>query len=269
MTTSISARCADGVGWLRLEGPDRLNAIGSSTYEALADAVRNFEHDVNVGAVIIHGLGAGFSAGADIEEITAFQTRGQFYAFLQGFTAALDVIASSPLPIIAAVHGPALGGGLELALACDLRVVARDSRLGLPEAKLGVLPGAGGTQRLPRTIPVGIAAEMLMTGEPISGERAYELGLANRVTTADSLLQTATELAAGLLHIAPQAVSATKSLLTVAGSKPLLEGIEAERDVVSDLFDSPAGRAGFNQFGERRSNRHEENENLRKGGLHA
>jgi len=195
MTTEIATRCQDSVGWIRLDGADRLNPIGTKTYTEIAAAVRRFEDEPSVRAVVVHGAGRVFSAGADIEEIRGFSDRGTFENFIHGFTDALDVIASSPLPVISAVHGAALGGGLELALACDMRVATPEAKLGLPEAKLGVLPGAGGTQRLPRLVPLGVASEMLMLGNTITGERGHALGLVNRLADADGLLDAAAELA--------------------------------------------------------------------------
>lgn len=253
MSTKISSHRADGIGWVTLDGPAQLNAIGTATYNGLTDAIRAHERAADVHVVIIHGAGDAFSAGADIAEIQSFQTGEEFDTFLQGLANTLDLIASSPLPIIAAIHGPAMGGGLELALACDLRIVAEDSRLGLPEAKLGVLPGAGGTQRLPRSIPVGIATEMLMTGAPITGKRAYEVGLANKLTTTDSLLNSAREMADAILPIPSQVFSAAKTLIRLSESTPLTDGIEREREVVTTLFDSPAGREGFAKFGKKES----------------
>lgn len=255
MNTEIVTRAERGLGWITLDGPDRLNAIGSHTYADLVDAVRGFEQNAEVGAVVIHGTGRGFSAGADIEQIQGFETRDEFASFIHGFTDALDVLATSRLPIIAAIHGPAMGGGLELALACDLRIVTEESRLGLPESKLGVLSGAGGTQRLPRLIPAGIATEMLMTGEPVSGRRAHELGLANHVVTAEELLSKAEAVATDLLRLAPQVFDATKSLLRRTANLPITDGIPIEREVVSNLFDSRDGREGFAAFLERRTAR--------------
>ena len=153
-----------------------------------------------------------FSAGADIDEIDGFADESDFAAFVHGFTDALELIEHSPVPFVAAINGPAFGGGLELALACDLRVAAPDVKLGLPEAKLGVLPGAGGTQRLPRLIPRGVAFELLVTGRPISAERAYQLGLVNvlcesRDEVAGAADDLAGELAAGAALVAQRAKS--------------------------------------------------------------
>ena len=253
MTTAISSQCREDVGWIRLDGADRLNPIGTKTYTEIANAVRQFEDDGSVGAVVVHGAGRVFSAGADIEEIRGFGDRSEFENFIHGFTDALDVIASSPLPVIAAVHGAALGGGLELALACDMRVATPEAKLGLPEAKLGVLPGAGGTQRLSRLVPLGVASEMLMLGNTITGERAYALGLVNRLADTDGLLRTATELAAQLAAGSAQVPSATKALLRATAHLTVAEGIEYERTVAADLFDTPDGREGFAAFLEKRS----------------
>jgi enoyl-CoA hydratase/carnithine racemase len=252
MATEVTTRVAGPVGWITLDGADRFNAIGSPTYTAIAAAVREFESDGNVRAVVIHGAGRGFSAGADISEIESFRSRDEFHRFVHGFTDALDVLERSPLPIVAAIHGAALGGGLELALACDIRVATSDSKLGLPEAKLGVLPGAGGTQRLPRLLPVGIATEMLITGTPITGERAHTLGLVNHLADADGVLETAERVTGQLVGLAPQVAGAAKSLLGRTLTMSVADGIAAEREVASDLFDSPDGREGFTAFQERR-----------------
>ncbi len=149
MGTQVTSRVEGSVGWIELDGARQLNAIGTATYTQLAAAMRQLEQRDSVRAVVVHGAGRAFCAGADIEEIQTFGGRDDFATFVHGFTDALDVLRASPLPVIAAIHGSALGGGLELAMACDLRIATPDARLGLPEAKLGVLPGAGGTQRLP------------------------------------------------------------------------------------------------------------------------
>jgi enoyl-CoA hydratase/carnithine racemase len=253
MATQIRSRIADAVAWILLDGPDRLNAIGTHTYTDLAAVIHTLEQQNSVRAVVVHGAGRAFSAGADIEEIETFGSRDDFATFIHGFTDALDILASSRLPVIAAIHGSALGGGLELAMACDLRVATPDARLGLPEAKLGVLPGAGGTQRLPRLIPVGVATEMLMLGNYIDGERAHALGLVNRLSDADTLLATAGALAQQLCCGAAQVASATKALLLATSHLSVQEGIEGERDVAADLFATPDGREGFAAFTERRA----------------
>lgn len=252
MATGIGRRVQDAVCWIRLDGADRLNAIGTKTCRGLADTIADLENQPSVRAVVVHGAGRVFSAGADIEEIRSFGECREFEAFIHGFTDALDLIATSRLPVIAAMRGAALGGGLELALACDVRIATPDTKFGLPEAKLGMLPGAAGTQRLPRLIPQGVAMEMLMLGNSISGERAYQLGLVNRLCDADALLDTAAELARQLAAGSAQVPAAAKSLLQNTAGLSLAEGIDRERAAVTDLFDSDDGREGFAAFTEKR-----------------
>jgi enoyl-CoA hydratase/carnithine racemase len=253
MGTQVTSRVEGSVAWIELDGAKQLNAIGTATYTQLAAAMHALEQQDSVRAVVVHGAGRAFCAGADIEEIQTFDARDDFATFIRGFTDALDVLATSPLPVIAAVHGTALGGGLELAMACDLRIATPDARFGLPEAKLGVLPGAGGTQRLPRLIPVGIAKELLMLGNFIDGERAYALGLVNRLSDPENLLDGAKALAEQFSSGATQVVSATKDLLRRTSVLSVQDGIDIERDVVADLFDTADGREGFAAFAQRRA----------------
>jgi enoyl-CoA hydratase/carnithine racemase len=248
MSTGIKSSVRDNIGWIELDGADRLNPIGTSTYTGISSAIRDFESNAQVRAVVIHGAGRAFSAGADIGEISSFADRAQFETFIHGFTDALDVIASSPLPVIAAVHGAALGGGLELALACDLRVATVDAKLGLPEAKLGVLPGAGGTQRLPRIVPLGVATEMLMLGAPICGRRGYDVGLINVLSETGDVVSCAAQLGRQLADGSAEVPAALKTLLRATLTLPLSDGIEGERTVAADLFDSTDGREGFSAF---------------------
>jgi enoyl-CoA hydratase/carnithine racemase len=253
MGTQVTSRVEGSVAWIELDGAQQLNAIGTATYTQLAAAIHQLEQRDSVRAVIVHGAGRAFCAGADIEEIQTFDGRDDFANFVHGFTDALEVLAASPLPVIAAIHGSALGGGLELAMACDLRIATPDARLGLPEAKLGVLPGAGGTQRLPRLIPVGIATELLMLGNFIDGERAHALGLVNRLSEPGSLLDDAKALAEQLSGGASQVASATKDLMRRTSQVSVHDGIDIERDVVSALFDTADGREGFAAFTSRRA----------------
>src|SRR6476661_7202171 len=161
MTTITTHR--DGrVGHLVLDGEKRLNALGSATLDALAAAVQAFEDDGTTRAIVVTGAGRAFSAGADIREFREYAGAAEFARFLTRLTDTLDVLATCPLPVVAAINGMALGGGLELAMACDVRVATDTAVLGLPEPALGAIPGGGGTQRLPRLVPPGIARELLL-----------------------------------------------------------------------------------------------------------
>ena len=254
VATDVTVRLDDGVAVLCLDGAERMNAIGSHTYRALAGAVTAVESNGQTRAVVVHGAGRAFSAGADIEEMGGFGSAEEFRKFIHGFTDALAIVERSRLPIVAAINGLALGGGLELAMACDLRVAAGSAKLGLPEAKLGVLPGAGGTQRLPRLIPRGVATEMLMLGRTIDGARAYQLGLVNQLAASgDAALADAVTLAGELAAGAGLVPARTKALLRETAEAELGEGIVREREVATELFATPDGQEGFAAFLERRA----------------
>ena len=254
VATDVTVRLDDGVGVLCLDGAERMNAIGSPTYRALAAAVTALENNGQTRAVVIHGAGRAFSAGADIEEMGGFGSAEEFRQFIHGYTDALAILERSRLPIVAAINGLALGGGLELAMACDLRVAAGGAKLGLPEAKLGVLPGAGGTQRLPRLIPRGVANEMLMLGRTIDGIRAYQLGLVNQLAASGDAALTDAVALAGELAAGPCLVPArTKELMRDTEGAELGEGIAREREVATELFATLDGQEGFAAFRERRA----------------
>jgi enoyl-CoA hydratase/carnithine racemase len=253
MATKTSVTRQGPVAWIRLEGADQLNAIGTPTFTSLVAHLDELEPDRDVRAVVIHGAGRAFCAGADIAEIGSFADASEFEVFITGLTAALDRVAASRLPVIAAIHGVAFGGGLELAMACDIRLATVGARLGLPEAKLGVLPGAAGTQRLPRLIPRGIATELLMLGNHLDAERAHTLGLINRLAAdEDALLRDAGALANELATGAPLVHAATKEILEATAVIDLADGIRAERKATTALFASADGREGFRAFLERR-----------------
>jgi enoyl-CoA hydratase len=167
-------------------------------------------------------------------------------------TDAYALLEDFPKPSVAAVHGFAFGGGLELALACDLRVAERGTRLGLPEMKLGVLPGAGGTQRLPRLLPPAIAKQMILTGDPIDAERAWQLGLVNELAEPGGALAAAEKLAAGLAAGAPLALAAGKRLIDHGLGMDLTTAIAYERETVTVLFSTEDRAEGLKAFRERR-----------------
>jgi enoyl-CoA hydratase/carnithine racemase len=251
--TGVTVHRDGPIAHLRLDGAARLNAIGTNTCAALAAAVHEIDADRGIRAVVVEGPGRAFCAGADIAEIAGFDEPADFARFVHGFTDALELIERSPVPFVAAISGPAFGGGLELALACDLRVTAREVPLGLPEAKLGVLPGAGGTVRLPRLVPRGIAYEMLVRGTPITGERGHQLGLINVLCeAADEVPAAAVALAQELTGGAPLVPDRAKSLLREAALLDVHDGIERERRIATELFASEDGREGFAAFVARR-----------------
>ena len=236
-----------GVAVLVLRRPAQLNALDTPTVAALEVAIESAAADPGVRVLVISGEGKAFSAGADIKEFAAFAGPIQFRAFIERLETALRHLERVPKPSIAAVNGMAFGGGLELALACDLRIIDAEARLGVPEIKLGLLPGAGGTQRLPRIVAPAVATQMLMTGNPIDAAEAYRIGLANEVAPNGTALERAVELAQTLATRAPMALAAVKRLRE-AWSLPLDVALDHERETVANLFateDRAEGTAAF------------------------
>ncbi|MEX1652660.1 enoyl-CoA hydratase/isomerase family protein [Streptomyces pseudovenezuelae] len=252
MNTVLRTELRDRTAVLTLDRPGRLNAIGSETASRLKQALADIRDNDDVRALVITGAGRAFSAGADLGEIESFTTPGQFRDFVGRLTEAFALLEDFPKPSVAAVHGFAFGGGLELALACDLRVAERGTRLGLPEMKLGVLPGAGGTQRLPRLLPPAIAKQMILTGEPIDAERAHALGLVNELAEPGGALKTAEALAAKLTAGAPLALAAGKRLIDYGLGMDLEAAIAYERETVAVLFCTEDRTEGLKAFRERR-----------------
>src|SRR3954447_5891723 len=196
MSSILRHECRGRVAVLTLDRPERLNAIGSDTVALLHQALDRIEADADTRAIVVTGEGRAFSAGADISELDTLHDGADFARFVTGLTDVFGRLAACATPSIAAINGIALGGGCELALACDLRLAAPNARLGVPEIKLGLLPGAAGTQRLARLLPIAVAKHMLMTGAPLSADAALGFGLLNGVH--DDVLAAAMDLARAL-----------------------------------------------------------------------
>jgi enoyl-CoA hydratase/carnithine racemase len=246
-------RPTEGVALLTMRRPDQLNAISSGVADELSSLVDDVSADDAVRAMVIAGEGRAFCAGADISELEQLAGPADFSRFVQRLTDAFDVLAACPKPSVAALHGAALGGGLELALACDLRVAESGTRLGVPEIKLGVLPGAGGTARLPRLLPTAVAKQLLLTGEPLSAEDALRLGLVNEVCASGEAVRVALDLAGRLAGLAPLALAAAKELVAAGPSLSLDAAIELERQTVSMLFGTRDREEGLRAFREKRA----------------
>jgi enoyl-CoA hydratase len=240
------------VAVLTLNRPGRLNAIGRDVLGLLAEAVARAAADDRVRALVIAGAGRAFSAGADIGEIEALPDARAFRGFVARMTDVYQMITDCPKPSVAALHGVAFGGGLELALACDLRVAEAGARLGVPEIKLGMLPGAAGTQRLPRLVPAGVAKQMILTGEPVTAERAHALGLVNELAGPGEALTAALALAGQLAAGAPLALAAGKRLVDQGLGMDLTAAISYEGESVAMLFGTADRAAGVAAFRERR-----------------
>lgn len=238
------------VALLTLDRPGRLNALGSDMVRRLHAILDEVERDAELRAIVVTGAGRAFSAGADITELDTLETPADFARFIQGLTDALDRLAACPVPSIAAINGLALGGGFEFALACDLRLAAPAAKLGVPEIKLGLLPGAAGTQRLARALPPPVAKQLLMTGEPLSAAQALAHGLINDID--DDVLAAALALGEQLADGPPAAMAAAKRLVDIGVTMPLAAGIVLERETVAGLFGTADRLEGIAAFLEKR-----------------
>lgn len=196
----------NAIGYVTIHRPEKLNALNRTVMEELGDCFEILQKDNEVRVVILTGAGdRAFVAGADINEL-AVETAVAGKENASRGQRVLDLIENLGKPVIAAINGFALGGGCELAMACGLRIAAENARLGQPEVRLGLIPGYGGTQRLPRLVGKCLALEMLLTGEPVTAQEAYRIGLVNQVVPASELLATAEKLAMKIIANAPLAV---------------------------------------------------------------
>ncbi|WP_414447123.1 enoyl-CoA hydratase/isomerase family protein [Burkholderia sp. 22PA0099] len=241
------------VALLTLERPERMNALSKPLLQSLDAAFTALGHDDDTRVVVLTGAGAkAFSAGADINEQRDFSPEDA-YAHMRWGQAIFDRIEACPKPTIAAINGVAFGGGLELALACDLRIVADTARLGLPEITLASFPGWGGTQRLPAIIGVPRALRMMLAGDPVSPEWALAAGLVNEVVEADALLDHALALASLIARNSGEALAAVKSVVRTGVHEGRAAGLEAEARGVGALWGTPAQKAAQDAFFARRN----------------
>lgn len=242
----LSVSVDGGIAVVTIDRPDALNALSGELLLEIATACEAVEADVNVRALVFTGAGRAFVAGADVAELASLTDP---FAGREASLAGQDVlntVAALPFVTIAAIHGFALGGGLELALACDLRVADRDAKLGLPEVGLGLIPGYGGTQRLPRLIGQGRALDLILTGRHVGADEALQLGLVNRVV--DDALAGALTLARQTLRNAPVAIGLAKEAIARGLDVTLPQGLEIEADLFGlavTTDDAQEGMAAF------------------------
>jgi enoyl-CoA hydratase len=234
------------VARLTLNRPARLNALSSDLVQLLRVWLAELGGDREVGAVVVAGEGRAFCAGADLSELAGYGpvAFGRYIRELEGVCRQLEQL---PQPTIAAVHGVAFGGGCELALACDVRVAERPARFGLPEIKLGLLPGAGGIQRAARLLPLGVVRKLVLTGDPLSASEAELHGLAD-VVDEGGVAHAALALAARLAAGAPLAQAAAKRLLLRGPGLAVESAVELEQGNVVELFASSDREEGIRAF---------------------
>jgi enoyl-CoA hydratase len=249
---NLIIRKNEGIGWITINRPDKLNALNIETLGELKSAFGEFETDPEVKAVILTGSGEkAFVAGADISEFLQLDAqRGKEYA-RQG-QELMSSIENSRKPVIAAINGYALGGGTEIALACHVRLASENAKLGQPEVKLGIIPGFGGTQRLSRLVGKGKALELILTGKVIEAKEAGEIGLVNKVVAAKDVLSEAEALAKEMIKNAPLALAFTIESINRGLDKTLDEGLELEAEIFGRACATADAFEGAKAFLEKR-----------------
>lgn len=247
MTGSIRFEVRESVGWLGLNRPDVLNAQDASMIGEIMTLCEDVEEDESIRALILYGEGGkAFSAGGDLKEFGDLTAPGIWDG------RHVERIADLAFPTIAAIEGYAIGGGLELALACDIRIASEDSRFGLPEVGVGIIPGWGGTQRLPRLVGPGFAREMILTGGRIDSKRALEIGLVNRVVENGTTRRAAGGLAAEIVQNGPLATRFAKQAMHSGLDHTLSQGLELEGNLYVLLESTEDRMEGITAFREKR-----------------
>jgi enoyl-CoA hydratase len=243
---------ADRIATVTVDRPDKLNALDHETIQELRDAFAALGVDAEVGVIVLTGAGEkAFIAGADIGGLSkqGVLDGKQNAQHGQALTLAIE---SCPRPVIAAINGYALGGGLEMALACDMRFASTKARLGLPEVSLGIIPGYGGTQRLARLVGTGKALEMVLTGDPVPAEEALRVGLVNGIFEPAELVEGVRNIAARILSRGPTAVGLAKQAVRRGIHLPLADGLELEADLFGMISSTAEMKEGMQAFLEKR-----------------
>jgi enoyl-CoA hydratase len=238
------------IQYITINRESKLNALNKATLDELHMAVSAAFRDESVGGIIITGAGQkAFVAGADISEFASLGKDGGYELAKHGQKNVFDLIANGPKPVIAAVNGFALGGGLELAMACHIRIASDNAKMGLPEVSLGLMPGYGGTQRLTALVGKGKALEIIMTADMITAAAAYQFGLVNHVVAQDALLTKAEEILGKILLRAPLALASAIRAVNAAGQS---DGYETEMREFAKCFDTEDLQEGVSAFLEKR-----------------
>ena len=249
---NILVSSANGLATITINRPKKLNALNSVTIEELSTAFENLEDDLAIKSIIITGSGdKAFVAGADISEFANFSVKEGGRLARLGQESLFNLVENLATPVIAAVNGFALGGGLELAMACHFRVASDNAKMGLPEVSLGVIPGYGGTQRLPQLVGKGKAMELIMTAGMISAQEAKDWGLVNHVVTQEELMPLVEKLASKIMRNSSVAISAAIRAVN-DNFKDGINGFETEIAEFGDCFGTEDFKEGTTAFLEKR-----------------
>ena len=238
----------DSIGYVIINREPQLNALNQETLDELQDIFKHFNSDDHVRGIILTGAGhKAFAAGADIKEFMDLSVIQARWLSERGHIIFTDLIEASPKPVIAAINGYALGGGLEMALACHIRIASENAKMGLPEVSLGLIPGYGGTQRLPKLIGKGQAMQMILTGDMIDAQRAYELGLVNEVIAQDKLIARAEEILEKIFTRSRVAITNAIAAINAAEDRQQ-NGNKVEMDAFGHLFGTEDFKEGVSAF---------------------
>ncbi|SDZ70844.1 short chain enoyl-CoA hydratase [Variovorax sp. YR266] len=243
----------DDIYRIRLSRPERLNALGVGTVQALSACVADASAR-HARVLLVQGTGRAFSAGADLKERSDMDLAGKL-AHNAGIRAAIDSLGAAHCVTVAVINGLALGGGTELALACDMRIAAAGVSLGLTESRIGAFPGAGGTQRLPRLVGVSRALRLMLTGEPVTSEYAQSIGLVDDVVAADALDAHVDSVARLLASRSATALATIKRLVYQGIELPLAAALQVERAALPEILNSIDYAEGLAAFAEKRQPR--------------
>lgn len=250
MTTLLLDK-KNNIATLTIQSPPA-NALSTTLFSELEIKLGAIEQDDSVKAVILKGEGRFFSAGADIKEFTTLQAASDYKALAKVGQDLFNRMERFHVPIIAAIHGAALGGGLELAMACHMRIVTETAVLGLPEMTLGIIPGFAGTQRLPELVGKAKAYEMILTGEPVNGVEAHRIGLANQVVAESDIFILAETLAIKIVAKSKPTIKRIMELIPYAKVASFEKGSDKEAEAFSEIFGNDDAKEGIQAFIEKR-----------------
>jgi len=241
----------EGIGYLTLNRPEVRNAFNQEMIDELREVLALINKDAEIRILIITGAGKAFQAGADIAELRVM-TPLEILRWNEGIVRINADLEKLRQPVIAAINGAAMGGGLELAISCTLRVIVESAKLAVPEVRLGIIPGTGGTQRLPRLIGKGRAAELLLTGDMVNAREAHQMGLVNRVVPDGQAVPAAEELARRIMANAPIAVEMAKDALEIGKDLPLEHSVQYSQKNCITCFSTEDMKEGMTAFLEKR-----------------
>lgn len=243
----LTLEITDHIGLLKINRPEVLNCLNSFLLNELQQTLETIIPRHELKALILTGEGKAFIAGADIKEMSHFNSE-QIKSFCQLGQHVANTLEKAPFLTIAAINGYALGGGLEMALACDFIYANQNAKIGLPEVTLGLIPGFGGVQRLVRAVGMRPAKELIMSGRIFSAEEALALGIINQIYTSETLIKKSCEMAAQILANPFTAVIAAKNAINHAGDLSLLASLEMEREIFLDCFETSERKNAMNAF---------------------